>query len=350
MKSVTTAELAPGMILGEDIIYEGETLYPKDTVLNEVVIKRLKLNSIENAMIKEEIDMAATHYERVRFNEDFKLFADKHARNLLIYKRLMQNFLETGQEIASPSLLTMYNTMTSTYSYGSELLDFLYNLIPNEDELTYTHCLNSALLAGIFAGWNGLSKEDTEGLILSCFYYDIGKLKLPYEILWKRGKLTEEEFALVKKHPVIGYAMLNQTSLDQKIKNAVIMHHERMNGSGYPYHMKGSGIELYARYIAIIDTYTAMASPRSYREALTPLQILGYFERNIQDYDTELLLPLMKHIGDAQIGSTVQLSDGSVWEVVIIHPNAKSRPILKNDKSQVLDLLEHSELQIVKNL
>jgi len=338
------------MILGEDIIYEKEVLYPKDTVLNEVVIKRLKLNSIESAVIKEEIDMAATHYERVRFNEDFKLFAEKHARNLLMYKRLMQNFIDTGQQVASPSLLTMYKDLASTYSYGSELLDFLYNLRPNEDELTYNHCLNSALLAGTFAEWGNMPKEETEGLILSCFYYDIGKLKLPYEILWKSGKLTDEEFAIVKKHPVIGYAMLNQTNLDQKIKNAVIMHHERMNASGYPYHMKGSSIDLYARYIAIIDTYIAMASPRSYRDALTPLQILGYFERNMQEYDTELLLPLMKHIGDAQIGSTVQLSDGSVWEVVIIHPTAKSRPILKNDNSQVLDLLEHSELQIVRSL
>ena len=195
-----------------------------------------------------------------------------------------------------------------------------------------------------------MPRQDADQLILACFYYDIGKLKLPYEILWKAGKLTDEEFALVKKHPVIGYALLNQTNIDQRIKNAVIMHHERMNGSGYPYHMKGNGIDLYARYIAIIDTYIAMASPRSYRDALTPLQILGYFELNMQEYDTEILLPLMKRIGDAQIGSTVQLNDGSVWEVVIIHPAAKSRPILKNDNAQVLDLLEHPELQIVKSL
>jgi len=338
------------MILGEKILYEGEVLYPKNTVLNEVVIKGLSRYSIENAVIKEEIDMANTHYERVRFNEDFKLFADKHAKNLLAYKKLMKNFIYTKQLIPDSALLALYHDMASTYSYGSELLDFLYNLIPNEDELTYNHCLNSALLAGTFANWNNLPQEDAEQLILSCFYYDIGKLKLPYEILWKAGKLTAEEYTLVKKHPVIGYAMLNQAPINQRIKNAVIMHHERMNGNGYPYHMKGNSIDLYARYIAIIDTYIAMASPRTYREALTPLQILNYFERNMQDYDTELLLPLMKRIGDAQIGSTVQLSNGSVWEVVVIHPAANSRPILKNDDSEVLDLLEHPELQIVKSL
>ncbi len=350
MKSVTINELVPGMILGEDILYEDEILYPKNTVLNEVVIKGLARYSIENAIVKEEIDLAATHNERVRFNDDFKLFAEKHSKNLFVYKRLMQNFINKKQQIPDSTLLAIYKDMASTYSYGSELLDFLYNLVPNEDELTYTHCLNSALLAGTFADWITMPKPQAEQLILSCFYYDIGKLNLPYEILWKAGKLTEEEFTLVKKHPVIGYALIKQTTLDERIKNAVIMHHERMDGTGYPYHMKGNHIDLYARYIAIIDTYIAMASPRSYREALTPLQILGYFERNMKDYDTELLLPLMKRIGDAQIGTTVQLSDDSVWEVVIIHPANKSRPILKNDNSEVMDLLEHPELQIVKSL
>jgi len=350
VKSVTIDELAPGMILGEDILYEDEVLYPKDTVLNQVVIKGLNRYSIQGAVIKEDIDMATTHYERVRFNEDFKLFAEKHSKNLFVYKRLMLKFIDTKQQISDSALLAIYNDMASTYSYGSELLDFLYNLVPNEDELTYTHCLNSALLAGTFADWNNMPKEEAEQLIISCFYYDIGKLKLPYEILWKAGKLTEDEYTLVKKHPVIGYALLNQTSLDQRIKNAVIMHHERMDGSGYPYHMKGNGIDLYARYIAIIDTYIAMASPRAYRDALTPLQILGFFERNMKDYDTELLLPLMKRIGDAQIGTTVQLNDNSIWEVVIIHPANRSRPILKNDKSEVVDMLEHPELQIVKSL
>ena len=222
--------------------------------------------------------------------------------------------------------------------------------MPNEDELTYNHGLNSALLAGVFAKWMNLSEKDTETLILACFYYDIGKLKLPYDILWKTGKLTDEEYAVMKKHPAIGYTLVKYTSLSEKIKDAVFMHHERMDGSGYPQHLQGNEIHYFARYIAIIDTYIAMASPRSYRNALTPLQILEHFEKNLEKYDTEILMPIMQRIGDAQLGSTVQLSDGSVWEVFIIHPAKISRPILKNENSEVLDLLEHPELEIVKNL
>ena len=192
--------------------------------------------------------------------------------------------------------------------------------------------------------------EDKNILILSCFYYDIGKLRLPYELLWKPGKLTDEEYDMVKKHPEIGYSILSNTTLDRRIKNAVIMHHERMDGSGYPYHMKGSKIDIFARYVAIIDTYIAMASPRTYRNALTPLQILGNFEKDMLKFDSELLIPLMKRIADAQIGSTVQLNDESVWEVFVIHPGKLSRPILKNENNQILDLMENPQLEIMKNL
>lgn len=351
MKTVARMALEPGMVLGEDVINQGEILFPAETVLTAAVIERLKRYSIMCVTIKEGIDFATTHYEKIRFDEYFKIFQQKHAENLMRYKRLMSSFLTEGKQIPDEELFAIYDDMSSTYDSGTVLLDYLYNLVPNEDELTYTHCLNSALLGGTFSDWMGMEKKDRDALILACFYYDIGKLKMPYDLLWKPGKLSAEEYALVKKHPVIGYAILNNTSsVEQRIKNAVIMHHERMDGSGYPYHMKGSGIDVLARYIAIIDTYIAMASPRSYRTALTPLQILDNFQKNLAVYDTEILLPLMKRISNAQLGTTVQLSDDSVWDVFLIHPGRYSLPVLRNAEDRILDLLENPQLSIVKNL
>lgn len=351
MKSVARMALEPGMVLGEDVLYQEGILFPAETVLTAAMIERLKRYSIMCVTIKEGIDFATTHYEKIRFDEAFKKFQLKHAENLMRYKRLMVSFVMEGKQIPDEELFAIYSDLSATYESGTVLLDYLYNLVPNEDELTFTHCLNSALLGGTFADWMEMEKTDKETLILSCFYYDIGKLKLPYELLWKSGRLSEEEYALVKKHPVIGYAILNNTSsVDQRIKNAVIMHHERMDGSGYPYHMKGSKIDIFARYVAIIDTYIAMASPRSYRTALTPLQILDNFQKNITVYDTEILLPLMKRISDAQLGTTVQLSDDSVWDVFLIHPGRYSLPVLRNSENKTLDLLENPQLTIVKNL
>ncbi len=351
MKTVARMALEPGMVLGEDVEYQGEILLPADTVLDESMIERMKRYSIMCVTVKEGIDFATTHYEKIRFNDDFKNFQQRHNEILMRYKHLMTAFVTEGKQIADADLLALHNSVSETYESGTMLLDFLYNLMPNEDELTFTHCLNSALLAGVFADWNGLDEKDREMLIIACFYYDIGKLKLPYDLLWKPGKLSDEEFAVIKKHPVIGYAILNNTSsVDQRIKNAVIMHHERMDGSGYPYHMKGSKIDIYARYLAIIDTYIAMASPRSYRTAQTPLQILDNFQKSLAVYDTEILLPLMNRIADAQIGTTVQLSDDTVWDVAIVHPGNYSRPVLKNTENKFLNLVNNPQLKIVKNM
>ena len=262
----------------------------------------------------------------------------------------MKKFLATGIRPADSVLLGFYNELYAYISTPNDLLDYLYNMLPNEDELTYTQFLNSALLAGTFADWLNMNEEDKRTLILCGFYYDIGKLKLPYEILWKPGKLTDEEYEMVKKHSVLGYSIVRDLYIDEHIKNAVIMHHERLDGSGYPYHMKGEKIDIFARYIAIIDAYIAMASPRSYRDALTPLQILGNFEKSLEKYDVQLLMPIMKKIGNAQQGTHVLLNDHSKWEVLLVHQNNFTRPTLKNENNELLDLREHPELEIIKNV
>ncbi len=348
MKSVARMELQPGMTLGEDVTYQDTTLFCAGTVLTQNIIDRLKRYSIMCVTVMEDIDLAVTHYQRLRCLGDFKAFEQKHAQSLARYKQLILNFANSGAPIPSGALLDIYQEMRSTYASGAVLLDYLYNLIPNEDELTFNHCLNSALLAGVFAEWGDMPEAEQTNLILCGFYYDIGKIKLPYELLWKPDRLTQTEFEIVKNHPALGWAMLGNTGLDPRIQEAVLMHHERMDGSGYPMQLKGSEINHYARYIGLIDTYIAMASPRPHRSALTPLQILGHLESDMAKYDAALLMPLMRRIADAQIGFCVQLSDESVWEVLIIHPDRLSRPILKNEDSQILNLKERPDLEILK--
>lgn len=348
MKAVARMEIKPGMTLGEDVLWQDKVLFSAGTVLTQNHIDRMKRYSIMLVTVMEDIDFATTHYEKLRFSQDFKIFERKHAQNLFTYKKLLIESSGKGVQIPVQDLLNIYNDMRGTYTNGSELLDYLYNLMPNEDELTFNHCLNSALLAGIFAEWLELPQDDKMDLILSGFYYDIGKLQLPYELLWKSGKLTPEEFDLVKQHSTIGWNMLSKTGISQNILDAVLMHHERMDGSGYPKQMKGDEISIFARYIAIIDAYIAMASPRPHRDALTPLQIIENLEQNIYKYDAELLVPLIRRIANAQTGSSVKLSDDSVWDIFIIHTNRLSRPILRNENQEILDLAEHPELEIVK--
>lgn len=350
MKTITKMELKPGMILGEDIVEQGKVIYHADSKVDNVMIDKLNRYSLMCVTIKEDIDLATTHYERIRFDEHFKAFVKAHEKALYSFKDAMLHFLTTGEKIPDNFLLQLYQDIYATIPHGTALLDYLYNMVPNEDELTYTQCLNSALLGGTFADWISMNAEAKRTLILSGFYYDIGKTQLPYDLLWKPGKLTDIEFEQIKQHPVIGYNMVRTLNLNDHIKNVILMHHERMDGTGYPYQFSGNNIDIYARYIAIIDAYTAMASPRAYRNAFTPLRILSIFEQSMEKYDIELLMPLMKRIADAQIGTSVMLSDDSVWDVLIIHPNKFSRPILKNDENGIIDLISRPDLEIVKNL
>jgi len=350
LKIITRMELKPGMIIGEDIVEQGRVLYPAGTKIDQHIIEMLIRYSVLCITVMEEVDFATTHYERIRFDKNFKAFEQEYATLLLYYKSIMNELLLSDRKPDDSILIAIYNKLSSYIPSGAVLLDYLYNMMPNEDELTFTQCLNSALLAGAFADWLSMSEEDKNTLILCGFYYDIGKFRFPYDLLWKPGKLSEEEFNTIKSHPLLGYSIIRNHAISEHVKNAVMMHHERLDGSGYPYQMSGNKIDVFARYIAIIDTYIAMASPRAYRNAFTPLQILNNFESNLEKYDTELLMPLMKRIADAQIGSKVQLNDESVWEVLIIHTHKFSRPILRNSNNEILDLLEQPEFHIVKNV
>lgn len=352
MKAIARVELTPGMVLGEDVVLRGAVIMEAGDKLTASKIDILRRYSIMCVTVLEDVDFAETHFEKLRYSEEFKFFENKHNECLLYYKNLIEYFISSKKEIPSTAFMSIYNNMKTTYSTSTQLLDYIYNLMPNADQLTFNHCLNSALLGGLFSEWLHLNEKDTETLVLSCFYYDIGKLMLPYQVLWKPDRLTQEEYELVKKHPVLGYSIVNNNTVNvsQSVKNAIIMHHERMNGSGYPYHMRGEKIDIFARYIGIIDTYIAMASPRSYRNAFTPLQIVAHFEQHIDEYDASIVIPLITHIADSQVGMQVQLSDDSVWNVFIINPANLSRPILKDANERLLNLAEYPELSIVKNL
>lgn len=349
MKVITIMELKEGMEIAEPVLSQDKVLFPADTILDSKMIDRIKRHGIMCITIKTEVDYATTHYEKIHYDEEFKTFRTVYNKALTIYKGVMLSYLGTGQSVDPNILIALYETVSQKIKTEAQLLDYLYNMDPNDDELTYTQSFNAALLCGAFSNWLGFSQEDKKIFILCGFYYDIGKWKMPSSILWKPGKLTEEEFAMVKKHPVLGYAIVrNDPNLNEHVKNAVIMHHERYDGSGYPYHMVGSKIDRFACYMAVVDSYIAMASPRSYRPAFTPLQIVGTFEKDIIKYDTQIVLPLMSKIADTQIGSKIQLSDDSVWEIIMIQKPNYSRPMLKGDHDMILDLNSRPDLKIVK--
>ena len=136
------------------------------------------------------------------------------------------------------------------------------------DPYTSGHQNRVARLALAIAEQLGLEEKKIDGIRMSGLVHDIGKIQVPAEILGKPGKLTETEFNLIKVHPQVGYDILKTIEFPFPVARTVLQHHERMDGSGYPFGLKGEQILLEARILAVSDVVEAMASYRPYRPAL----------------------------------------------------------------------------------
>lgn len=348
MISVATITLKPGMELGEDVYnFKNELLIPAGTKLEESHIKKLSRHSIMCVTVKEDVDYATTHYEKVRLSKDFKKFEKVYYEYLAKYKALMISFVTNGMTFHVSQLMEIYRAVVSFAPSGEHLLDYLYNMLPGEDDMTHAHCLNSALIAGVFAKWLNLNEEDTDLLIKCGFFYDIGKLKLPNELIWKPDRLTDLEYAKIKTHTMIGFEMIQPLNLDPHINNAALMHHERCDGSGYPSRLRGDRIDRFAKYIAIIDSYEAMTSARTYRQSLHPFQVIANFEKaGFIIYEESILRPVLSHIAGTLMGYTVRLNDDRLAEVILINQRKLSRPMLRMENGTIIDLSAEPGLQI----
>ncbi|MBD5488084.1 MAG: HD domain-containing protein [Lachnospiraceae bacterium] len=347
MKNVARMALENGMVIGEDVYsYKNKLIYSKNTVVDDSVVARLARYSIMCVSIMEDIDYATTHYEKVRLSSEFKTFELTYNNCMSIYRKLMKSFVEQGTPAKMGSLLELYVKISSRARGGEQLLDFLYNMLPSEDDMTYAHCLNSALIAGVFGTWLNLSKEDIFLLIQCAFFYDIGKLKLPQDLLWKSGKLTDLEFTKLKTHTMLGFDMLKDRDMDEHVLKATLMHHERCDGSGYPSKLRSDKIDIFAKYIAIIDAYEAMTSARTYRVSLNPFQVIANFEKDgYVKFDEEILRPILSHIAATQIGFTVRLTNDVEAEIVQINEAHLTRPLLQAG-DEMIDLVKEPDLDI----
>lgn len=349
MKTITRMELKPGMITAEAVLnYQNEIIVGPNTKITSTIIEKLARQSIMVVTIMEDIDLATTHFEKVRLSDGFKVFESNYKMHFPIYKNIVISAVMGQRAIDMGQLLDVYQKISSSAKSGEHLLDYLYNMLPGEDDMTHAHCLNSALIAGVFGTWLCLSNEDLQILIQAAFLYDIGKLSIPYQILWKPKRLTPEEYSMVMQHTTIGYDFLkSHGSFNEHILHATLQHHERCDGTGYPRGLHDTEIDRFAKYIAIIDTYEAMTSPRSYRKKLNPFQIISNYESSgFIKYDYAALKSILSHIAGSQLGFNVKLTDGRQGTVILINEKELSRPLIKMSDNSLLDLSSNKKLSI----
>lgn len=161
-----------------------------------------------------------------------------------------------------------------------ETLFLLAKAIEYRDLGTGTHLLRMSHYAGLIADELGMSDDDIRALTSAAPLHDVGKIGIPDSILLKRGALTEEEFAVMRRHPLIGHDILSgsQSRFVQMGALIALHHHERWDGSGYPHGSKGSEIPLPARIVAVADVFDALTSERSYKQAWSAEDAFDYMK------------------------------------------------------------------------
>ncbi|NLK22315.1 MAG: HD-GYP domain-containing protein [Epulopiscium sp.] len=349
---ISAADLKPGMILAEDVFsLTGLRLLVGGTELNEKNINKLRIYNIDYVFINEKVSIGYMRREpkevdsrSIKKAEAFNTFKSSYETNLdALHNHIMD--IGEGKTINISELFTMSKDMIDILESKSDIFAFLHNL-RSGDDYTYTHSVNVSLLCNIFGQWLGIYGEELKNLTVAGLIHDIGKTKIDTKILNKPGKLTPEEFEEIKKHTIYGFRMIESQDIHNDIKMAVLMHHEKYDGTGYPLGARENQINDFAKIVAIADIYDAMTSDRSYRERFCPFKVIETFEQEAYGkLDTKFLLSFLKNIAYNYLNCWVRLSTGEEGEIMFINSNNLSRPIVRVDNALV-DLRDERDLFI----
>lgn len=383
MRNLTPKDLEPGMITA-DIVKTplGQVLAPAGAEITRQLINRMKLYRVEtiaiegdapdeeNTEIKEEIkaepvsavketvkeepaasskthiEKTKTHSQKVAESDSFKSFQINYYKAIQTLKDQFKGAIEERKEIDTDLLLESVRGLYTGQGTIIEIFDMLHNLRGIADS-TYSHSISVALTARMIGRWLKFDRHDLDILTLCGLLHDIGKARIPDEILNKPGKLTDEEFELVKQHPKLGYDILKNQNLDSHIKKSALMHHERCDGSGYPLGLTEDALDEFAMIISIADVYDAMTAARAHRSPLCPFQVIANFENEgFQKYHPKYILIFLQQIAKTYQSNRMILSDGRGCNIVMLNNRALSRPMVQLDDNTVLDLSTNRDLYI----
>ncbi|HEY7771636.1 MAG TPA: HD-GYP domain-containing protein [Marinagarivorans sp.] len=220
--------------------------------------------------------------------------------------------------------------------------------IRDQDNYTAEHCLNVCILAIAFGRHLGMSESDLEKLGLCGLLHDVGKMRIPSEVLNKPGELTPKEWNMMRAHVVHGRNLLLATpGVLHAAVDVAYSHHERMDGTGYPRKLPGTGISAFSRIIAIVDAYDAMTAERCYASAIPSTDALKiiYNDRGTH-FDETLALAFIKSVGLYPPGSLVELANGLIGLVLESNPKFSHLPMVVAIKRGEKDLVREKIIDL----
>ncbi len=345
-----THQLVPGMVISRDIRlynYDDFTtiLLKRGEALTENYIKRLMACGFAGAYVNDGVNDDVVLEGGI--NEELKIKAVASIKQLYI------NFKGQSDAVVIKQIDNIGTITENLIEDISRNSQFMTNIIDLKmyDDYTYHHSLSVAVLAIAM----GITLEfDTSKLYelgLCAMLHDIGKLDVPLEILNKPARLTPQEFDLVKQHPLNATNYFKgKNMIPTATYDGILSHHERYDGTGYPYGIAGDDIPEFARILTIADVYDALTSNRPYRRPNLPSEAIEYIMGGVGTFfDEEYVRVFLRKVAPYPVGTCVRLSNGIIGVVTKNHESQPLRPLVRNveDETILYDLLEDPDLRNV---
>ena len=371
LKAFAVRSLLPEMLLGRTV-YDGDTdivLVEGGTVLDRDMIKLLKEKDVASVYVDEDSILAAVQKEKAIKREreaasedtalperDAKLDSKYEEDYRYVYgemEKLFQEAALTGRlnmDILQPVMAS--GRLRDLYKEGATAVSMIYTM--NQDgDYNIHHCVHLAILSGLMAKWMGLVGMDRQNLVLAGLFLDIGKQFIEKDLLEKKGRLTEEEFDILKNHVVDSFKLLEGSELWGRtdLMNGVIQHHERNDGSGYPSGLEADQISTFGKVLAVLDSYDAMASSRSYAEKRSPFEVFKILYADVLDgkLDSEYAVLFMRKLNAALNGCWLRLSDGTAGRIVYIDESrVTAMPVVQLTDGGFIDLNTVKDITVVE--
>lgn len=356
MSSKFTSELNEGMVTSADTYSAaGKLVLPKDTIITQNIINRLVDNDVlfveiydEAVEVTGEADLFSSFQideTAIQSTPEFKKFKRRYDKSIVEISDHLNDVVHRNMPIEVDTMLS--DTLNIVKAAKSPLSIFtMLSTLKNYDDSTFNHSLNVSLICNIMGKWLNLPQDEVD-LLTSCgLFHDIGKLLIPEHIIKKPGKLTNEEYAIIKNHSRKGYELLRKQNVDIHIQYAALMHHEKCDGTGYPLGLIDNQIDWCAQIVTIADIYEAMTARRVYRGPLSPFTVINNFESDgLKKYNPKFLLTFLENVVNSYVNCKVKLSNGLEGDIVYINRVSLSKPLIKT-KDDFIDLSKTTDVSI----
>ncbi len=337
--------LKAGILLKYDVYDEdGNLIQPAYKAFEQTRINELLKQGIDNLYYsKVEDDYRFTPSNLLLDSLDPKNRKEFLGINIQTHKMGIQamskivKMVQIGEDIEFSDAKTFTEMVLDDIN---NMKDNLVNLLSLKiyDDYTYTHSINTGIITMIYGKYLKIDDKTLLEIGLGGFIHDIGKLKIPYKLIHKKDPLSEEEYKIIKKHSIHGYELIKDNSqISQLVKDIVLLHHEKFDGSGYPFQYKGDKIHDEVCIVSLAEAYDTLTSTHPYQKAIsTPntFKLLltdadKHFKRNITQFFCEKMTHLVKEDQFAIPGAYVLLNTKEIAKVITENKNNPNKPIVQ---------------------